>query len=174
MNQRHRIAIGLGSNLGDRLGLMRVAAARLRDDMLDRTVASHIYETAPWGIVDQPSFLNAVIMGETEWKPPAVFNFIKSLEKELGRVPSRRYGPRAIDLDILAWSGGIWNEDGLEIPHPGLTAREFVLRPLCDVWPEWEHPELHRRASGLLTDWLRTQPSTATQIEAPLLDKESP
>ena len=171
MNQRHRMAIGLGSNLGDRLQMLRSAALRISQDLLERTVGSHIYETAPWGIVEQPSFLNAVMMGETEWKPPAVLNFLKTLEKELGRVPNVRYGPRSINLDILAWSAGEWNVDGLEVPHPGLTAREFVLRPLCDVWPEWEHPELHRRASRLLTDWLQTQPSTATKIEALLLDK---
>ena len=112
----------------------------MKEEFLRNTAVSSIYETEPWGITDQPKFLNAVVVGETDWKPPAILNYIKDLERVLGRTETVRNGPRIIDLDLLVYGDQTWESPGLAVPHPGFASREVVLRPLCDVWTDWLHP----------------------------------
>lgn len=97
---------------------------------------SRVYETAPREVEDQPPFLNAACRVRSPLEPPALLDVVKGIERHLGRVEGPRYGPRAIDLDILLWEGGAWRDDRLEVPHPRLGERRFALVPLLDVAPE--------------------------------------
>jgi 2-amino-4-hydroxy-6-hydroxymethyldihydropteridine diphosphokinase len=101
---------------------------------------SPVYETAPRDLEDQPSFLNAACRVASPLDPPALLAVLKGIERSLGRVPGRRYGPRAIDLDILVWEGGAWNDDALQVPHPRLAERRFALVPLLDLDPDLTLP----------------------------------
>jgi 2-amino-4-hydroxy-6-hydroxymethyldihydropteridine diphosphokinase len=150
MRQLTKVVIGLGSNLGDREGYLRRAAERLAEEFLEGAVASSVYESEPWGVLDQPKFLNAAITGLSEWKPPAMMNYLKTLERELGRTDSVRYGPREIDLDLLAYGELVWNSEGVIVPHERLPERNFVLLPFAELWPEWRHPALEKTAAELL------------------------
>ena len=97
---------------------------------------SRIYETAPREVEDQPPFLNAACRIRTPLDPPALLALIKGIERDLGRVAGPRYGPRAIDLDILVWEGGEWHDPALEVPHPHLSERRFALVPVLDLDPD--------------------------------------
>jgi len=110
------------------------------DELRERGViveaVSRIYETAPREVEDQPPFLNAACRIQTPLDPPAVLTLIKGIEGDLGRIAGPRYGPRAIDLDILLWEGGEWSDPGLEVPHPRLAHRRFALVPVLDLDPD--------------------------------------
>jgi 2-amino-4-hydroxy-6-hydroxymethyldihydropteridine diphosphokinase len=128
------IFIALGSNLGDRCkNLARAIAAMSEHIEISRR--SDIYETPPWGIADQPRFLNQVIQGTTSLTPHQLLNFLKKIEKKLGRVRTVRNGPRVIDLDILLYGKLILDSKRLQIPHPRMHERAFVLVPLADLAP---------------------------------------
>ena len=144
------IYLSLGTNLGDRLANLQAALAALPPsvNILHR---SSIYETEPWGVANQPAFLNMVIQGETHLSPTELLSHLKRLEKDLGRLPSIRYGPRLIDIDILFYDELVLDSPELTIPHPHLHERAFVLVPLTDVAPGVLHPVLHETIHDLLT-----------------------
>lgn len=128
--------------MGDRHGNLIAAIDRLRARV--RLVdLSAIYETEPWGVVDQPHFLNAVCAIETEMPPHDLLALLKSIEIDLGRQPSVRYGPRSIDLDLLLSGDAIVNTPDLGVPHPRLAERAFVLVPLVEIAPDTIHPVHH-------------------------------
>lgn len=135
-----RAALGLGSNLGDRLGMLRAALRSLQRGGMAILEASDVYETPPWGVTDQPLFLNACVVAGTELSPEALLLCLKETEKKLGRKEGLRWGPRAIDLDILLYEDLLLDSPGLSIPHPRLAERPFVLRPLADIAPCWRSP----------------------------------
>lgn len=145
------IYIALGTNLGDRLANLRSAIEALAPDV-HITRESTIYETPPWGYTDQPAFLNMVVEAATSLNPRALLAYLKKREGELGRIESFRYGPRQIDLDILFYDDLVLNEDDLQIPHPRLHERAFVLVPLADLAPDLEHPVFKQRVHSLLND----------------------
>lgn len=113
--------------------------------------SSPIYETPPWGIVDQPAFLNQVVQIETSLSPVKLLSFLKRLETQLGRIPAERYGPRLIDIDILFYNNEIMERRKLKIPHPRLAERAFVLVPLADLAPQLRHPVSHKSVSEMLS-----------------------
>lgn len=129
------VAIALGSNLGDRLRTMRSAAALL-EPLVRGLVASPVYETAPRIVENQPRFLNAVVAGTAEVGPFALLEFLKQIELRLGRVPRERYGPREIDLDLLAYGSLRLTSERLVLPHGALAERRFVLAPWADLEPD--------------------------------------
>lgn len=144
-----QVFLALGSNLGDRLHNLRQAIFSLPPGVLPLR-ASPVYETPPWGVEDQPRFLNMVIEAVTPLQPLELLNHLKTQEKRLGRQESVRYGPRLIDMDILFYEDQIFNHAQLQIPHPRLHERAFVLLPLNDLIPEFQHPLLKKSITTLL------------------------
>ncbi len=137
-----RAFVGLGSNLGEREAMIRLALddlARLPETRLVR--ASSLYDTEPAGDVDQPNFLNAVAQLDTGLDARRLLWNLLLVEKRLGRVRTRRWGPRVIDLDLLLYGDEIIEEPGLRVPHPELARRSFVLVPLVELDPLLVHPE---------------------------------
>jgi 2-amino-4-hydroxy-6-hydroxymethyldihydropteridine diphosphokinase/dihydroneopterin aldolase len=134
--------LGLGSNLGDRLGNLQGLVDALRDGGVCIEALSPVYETAPQQLTDQPAFLNAVARVRTELTPHQLLAVAKRAERRLGRSGSdARFGPRPADCDIVFWDGGSWRDAELQIPHPRLTDRRFVLVPLLDVGSQLVHPD---------------------------------
>jgi 2-amino-4-hydroxy-6-hydroxymethyldihydropteridine diphosphokinase len=128
--------VGLGSNLGDREAMLRRAIDLLGERVRVRAVSS-IRETEPWGLVDQPPFLNAAVEIDTELGPRELLHLLLELERLLGRTrEGERYGPRTIDLDLLVYGDEIVEEPGLTVPHPRLHERRFALEPLAELEPE--------------------------------------
>lgn len=133
--------IGLGSNLGEREAMIRLALddlARLPSTTLVR--ASSLYDTEPVGEVDQPNFLNAVAELDTELSARQLLWNLSLIEKRLGRLRTQRWGPRTIDLDLLLYGAQVIDESDLSVPHPELTRRSFVLVPLVELDPLLVHP----------------------------------
>lgn len=110
---------------------------------------SKIYETAPWGKIDQDDFLNMCISGETNLTPLELLKTVKEIEKKVGRKEREIWGPREIDLDIIAYKDLILKTKDLTIPHPYLTERQFVLLPLSDIAGDWIHPLLKQNIQEL-------------------------
>jgi 2-amino-4-hydroxy-6-hydroxymethyldihydropteridine diphosphokinase len=124
--------VGLGANLGD-----REATVRRASELLGAVRVSTLIETEPWGYADQPRFVNAVAELETDEPPRALLQRLLEVERELGRTrEGPRYGPRAIDLDLLLYGDEQLEEPGLVVPHPRLHERAFVLEPLAELAPE--------------------------------------
>ncbi len=139
--------LGLGANLGDRRAALEAALAWLAGAGVGVAAVSPAYETAPRDLVDQPSFLNAAARVASDLPPPELLCAIKQMEAELGRDPGGvRFGPRAIDCDILLWDGGAWHDEALEVPHPRLAERRFALLPLLDLDPALTLPDGRRLA----------------------------
>jgi len=143
--------IAFGGNLGDVQAAFRAARAAL--DMLPVsrvTASSKLYCTPPIGPAGQPDYLNAVIELETELAPTALLQQMHAIEDKHGRIRQERWGARTLDLDLLACDQLCSDQPTLLLPHPELQHRMFVLRPLCDIAPEWHHPRLGKTARQLL------------------------
>jgi 2-amino-4-hydroxy-6-hydroxymethyldihydropteridine diphosphokinase len=131
------VYLGLGSNLGDRAANVQGAIRRLGEggEVHVRRVSA-LTETAPFGVTQQPPFINAVVEVETALTPRDLLARVKQLEQEMGRVPSFRWGPRLIDIDLLHYEGVCMSDADLTLPHPGILERDFVWRPLAELAPQ--------------------------------------
>lgn len=129
--------LALGGNLGDPAAAM-AAALRALDASEGVSVAavSSLYRTPPWGVTDQPDFLNAVAALDTVLSARALLDLCLSTERALKRVRVERWGPRAIDIDILMFGNAVIDEPGLQVPHPRMATRAFVIVPLAEIAPE--------------------------------------
>lgn len=143
-----RVYLGLGSNLGDRYGRLIEALDRLQAYIALDAISS-IYETEPWGYADQPRYLNAACGGETDLAPQELLGAVKTIELELGREPTFRYGPRTIDIDILLYGDRVIDQDHVSIPHARLHERDFVLAPLHEIAPAAVHPKFGKTIEAL-------------------------
>ena len=131
-----RVVVGIGANLGDRIGTMREAVRRLGEHAPVEAV-SRVYETDPVGGPEQPAFLNAAVAITWHGEPLALLDLLQRIERDLGRTREVRWGPRTMDLDVLWIEGGVRiDHPRLVVPHPRLHERAFALRPLLDVAPE--------------------------------------
>jgi 2-amino-4-hydroxy-6-hydroxymethyldihydropteridine diphosphokinase len=143
------VLLGLGTNLGDRLANLN-EAIRCMARQINVVRRSSVYETMPWGILDQPVFYNQVIKTETSMQPGEVLNHLKAIELNMGRQATVRNGPRLIDLDILFYDQLVLETTALTIPHPRMEGRAFVLVPLAELAPDWVHPLFHITAAEML------------------------
>lgn len=144
-----RACISIGSNIGDRISNCKKALLEL--ERVSKIVkVSSFYETEPVGKEDQPEFINLAVIIETELIPKKLLSDLKQIENKLGRVRHEKWGPRTIDIDIIFYDNLIIKEDDLVIPHPRAHQRRFVLEPLCEIDPEFVHPELKSTISELL------------------------
>ncbi|MEN2994660.1 MAG: 2-amino-4-hydroxy-6-hydroxymethyldihydropteridine diphosphokinase [Thermodesulfovibrio sp.] len=146
----HKVYLLLGSNLGDREKNIEEAINELMLCGVIILKKSSLYNTAPWGYIDQPEFLNQAVEGLTSLEPLALLREIKKIEKRMGRVETLRYGPRVIDIDIIFYDNIIFESKDLVIPHPLMHKREFVLKPLCEIAPDFIHPKLNLPVKKLL------------------------
>ena len=148
-----KVYVGLGSNLGNREANLTRAITRIDacEDICVK-VKSGFYETKPVGGPPQPDYLNCAIALETVIEPQALLKEFKEIEKELGRKPGVRWGPRIIDLDILLYGDVVINDHNLKIPHESMHKRIFVLEPLCEISPDIRHPVLGKKISELLKE----------------------
>lgn len=128
--------IGLGGNLGDVAATFETALGRLAVGGVHVLARSSNWKTPPWGVTDQPAFVNACILAETDLSPQALLELCLAVEASLGRRREIRWGPRVIDLDVLDVDGRTIDAPGLTLPHPRLTERAFVLVPLAEIVPD--------------------------------------
>ncbi|MCS7248671.1 MAG: 2-amino-4-hydroxy-6-hydroxymethyldihydropteridine diphosphokinase [Anaerolineales bacterium] len=149
MNRRHVIYLAFGSNLGDRMGYLRQALHSL-PPAVEVEACSAVYETPPWGIVEQPVFYNQVVRAVTDLSPQQLLTFLKHIEQRLGRTETVRNGPRVIDIDILFYDDIELTTPELEIPHPRIEGRAFVWVPLAEIAPELVYPKLGKTAAQIV------------------------
>jgi len=142
MSEYYNVAFGIGSNLGGRLHNLREAVERLAYYGFIIEKKSNVYETEPWGVTDQPAFLNACVKVKTDKRisPVKILKIIKNIELNMGRRKSIRYGPRTIDIDLLLIDSIIFENSFLSVPHKEIFNRGFVLYPLLEIFPDWTHP----------------------------------
>ncbi len=153
------LALALGANLGNRLANLRQALHRLEvlGTVLKR---SDVFETEPWGVAEQPRFLNACLLMKTDLEPEALLAAVKGIERDMGRRETVRWGARNIDVDILLCGALLYESPHLQIPHAHLADREFVLVPLAQILPDWRHPALGRT----VMDMARAQASNCPPL----------
>jgi 2-amino-4-hydroxy-6-hydroxymethyldihydropteridine diphosphokinase len=142
----------IGGNMGDRLANLLAAKKGINQQSGLITTESHIYETAAWGLEDQPSFLNQALEVETHLDPMGLLKSLLQIEKSLGRVREKKFGPRLIDIDILLFNNDIINEEGLKVPHPQLPNRRFALQCLADIAGHKIHPLFQKSIYQLLQE----------------------
>lgn len=144
------VYLSLGSNLGDREANLTRAVESLARGGVALLRRSSLYATEPVGFAAQPWFLNCVVQAQTELMPRQLLRAVQQVERELGRRRIVRGGPRIIDIDILLYGASVIRAPGLEVPHPRMSERRFVLVPLRELEPGLRHPQLGRTISELL------------------------
>lgn len=147
-----RLFLLLGANLGDRFQTLDQARTQLSESVGAIVSESKLYETAPWGVTDQPPYLNQALELQTTLTPDNVLTQTQSIEQRLGRVRLDRWGARLIDIDLLYYDDFICQTEQLILPHPLLHERRFVLIPLCDIGPDFVHPVSGKTNAEMLRD----------------------
>lgn len=148
-----RAVVALGSNIGDRAENLRNATQLLAEQAGVVLAESTPCETAPWGFDSPNAFLNSVLVIETALAPVLLLKVTQCIEQQMGRTSKSHggvYADRIIDIDLIDCGGMVLHTAALTLPHPLAHRRAFVLEPLCQVWPEWQHPLLRRTAAQLL------------------------
>ena len=146
----HTVYLSLGSNVGDRRAQIESALSLLQKECVRIVKRSSLYETEPVDMVEQPWFLNCVVEAQTDLSPREVLEAIQRIEERLGRERTIPRGPRTIDIDVLLYDAIVLREPQLEIPHPRMARRRFVLVPFAEIAPALVHPTSHRTIADLL------------------------
>jgi 2-amino-4-hydroxy-6-hydroxymethyldihydropteridine diphosphokinase len=146
------VFLGLGSNSGNRIANVVSAAEMIHKNVGKIAKKSKLYETQPWGNTAQDNFINQVLMINTTLDPRDLLMELTKIERALGREKKEKWGPRTIDVDILFYGKRVVRDKGLEIPHPELHKRAFVLAPMMEIAAEWEHPLLKKTIDVLYMD----------------------
>lgn len=147
------VFLGIGSNLGNRQDYLDRAVEAVRASAGNVITVSKIYETEPWGFKSAKKFLNMVVRIRTDLEPEELLRVVLETEKQLGRKrKTKRYISRTIDIDILFYGSRVISEPCLQVPHPKLGQRRFVLIPLCDIAPDLVHPVLNKTPTQLLLE----------------------
>lgn len=162
-----KVYLGLGTNLGDREANLAIGQRLLNERGVRVLAASAIYSTAPWGGVEQPDFLNQVVMAETELPPCELLRVVKQIEADAGRTPTVFLGPRVLDIDILLYDELTFDAKGLTIPHREIKNRAFVLVPLAELAPGLVLPD-----GGRVDELLAALPPT--EVSGVLLLQDRP
>ncbi|SEJ55446.1 2-amino-4-hydroxy-6-hydroxymethyldihydropteridinediphosphokinase [Dyadobacter koreensis] len=162
LSANQNVFLLLGSNLGERLQILQSAAGLIEERVGAIRTASSIYETAPWGVLDQPVFLNQILEVQTELMPEEVLRIILEIEHELGRIRYERWGARVIDIDMLYFNDLVLDSARLTLPHPRLHERRFTLVPLTEIAPDFLHPLLQKTSRELLDNC--TDPGAVIKI----------
>jgi 2-amino-4-hydroxy-6-hydroxymethyldihydropteridine diphosphokinase len=144
-----RVAVALGSNLGDRERYLRAAIAALHP-VIHALRVSSFHETAPVGVGPQPAFLNAAAVGDTSLSAPALLDTLLGIEGHLGRERPFPGAPRTLDLDLILYDEAVLDSPELTVPHPRFRERRFVLEPLAEIAPDWRDPVTGRTVEELL------------------------
>lgn len=147
-----KVFLGLGTNLGDKRNNLLTAVTNIEEKIGKVTSLSSFYETEPWGFESDNSFLNATLCVETLLEPIAILRIIKEIEVEMGRTQksvNKVYSDRPIDIDILLYDDMIMESDELTIPHPLMTERDFVMKPLVEIAGDVVHPILGKKLGEL-------------------------
>ncbi len=151
-NNMNNIYLLTGGNLGNRLQNLQKAFT-LIDEMAGNVIAkSAIYETTAWGVTNQPSFLNQVLLCTTQFTAEQLLQTILLIEKQMGRERIEKLGPRIIDIDVLFYNDDVIDLPELKVPHPEIANRRFVLQPLHEIAPDYIHPVLKKTIADLLKD----------------------
>ena len=158
------IFLALGSNIENRKQHVEKAITLLREKVYDITVAP-LYETKPRYFENQQNFLNTVLRGFTDLEPRKLLQFTKTVQQKVGRVERFRNGPREIDIDVLFYDNKVYKDEELEIPHPRLQERDFVLQPFADINPDFYHPILKKTIRELLNALPEEQRSIITMLK---------
>ncbi len=162
----------IGGNMGDRIGLLKAAKEAIGKDCGSLTGVSSFYETAAWGLEEQPPFLNQALQLQTAMTADVLLEKILDIEGQLGRHRQEKYGPRIIDIDILLFDNQVIQKTNLTVPHPQLQYRRFALTPLAEVAPNLVHPVFNKTIQQLLeecTDPLPVQKISGTDGRIPLI-----
>ena len=146
----HTAYVALGSNLGDKEANLRKALELLEERGVEVVKTSSFICTEPYGVTDQPQFLNGVCEVRTSLVPLALLHTLLEIEQEMGRVRLRHWGERNIDLDLLLYEDVVMDTPQLKLPHPDMQNRDFVLLPLAEIAPELVHPTLQKTISELV------------------------
>ena len=162
-NQVNKVFLAIGSNLGDRFRNIELAKMMLSDNRIKILKSSSFYETLSWPNIKNPKFLNVVLEIETNLRPLSLLDLCKKIEKSLGRKKSKKNSPRVCDIDILDY--GKRNENnGINLPHPRLHQRNFVLIPLFEISKKWTHPKFKDHIKTLILKLSKKDITSIKQI----------